>query len=228
MCRSKTAWLFARRGEQCISSLLGLTLPPASRSNADHIAALRPRPSFVTRRRFPTTHADDDMTTPTFHGQRTSVRHAAATGSGPRRVAAVRVRRKPRYRLFHQIVGLLHELLPARLPIDVRLSAGDGRRYGDCTLEPSRFRIRVSSRLPDEFAIEVLIHEWAHALSWPRGQKRCSYRWQPMAIRGPIDHDAAWGRAYAKVYCKVLFEILPQLQKARRAAQGGKRKGRCK
>lgn len=168
------------------------------------------------------------MITRTFHHQRSSVRHAAATGSSPRGVAAVRARRNPKCQLFRQIVGLLHVLLPARLPIDVCLGACDDRRSGDCTLEPSRFPIRVSSRLPVEFAIEVLIHEWAHALSWPRGQNRCTYRWQPMAIRGPIDHDAAWGRAYAKVYCKVLFEILPKLQKARRAAQRGKRKGSCK
>jgi hypothetical protein len=145
-----------------------------------------------------------------------------------RRVAAVRTRRKPKYRLFHEIVGPLHELLPARLPIEVYLGVGDGRRHGDCTLEPSRFRIRVSNRLPEEFAIEVLIHEWAHALSWPQGQKRWSYRWQPIAIRGPIDHDAVWGRAYAKVYCKVFFEILPRLHKAERAAQRFKQNGRCK
>jgi len=145
-----------------------------------------------------------------------------------RRAAAVRTRRKPKYRLFHQIVGLLHELLSARLPIDVYLGAVDSRRYGDCTLEPSWFRIRVSHRVPEDFAIEILIHEWAHALSWPRGQNRCSYRWQPIAIRGPIDHDAAWGRAYAKVYCKVVFEILPRLQKAKRAAQRVKRTGRRK
>jgi len=150
------------------------------------------------------------------------------SSSSSRRVAAARIHRRPEYRLFHQIVGLLHELLPARLPIDVCLGTGDGRRYGECTLEPSRFRIRVSHRLPEEFAIEVLIHEWAHALSWPRGQSRWSYRWQPSTIRGPIDHDAAWGRAYAKVYCKVYFEIVPQLQKAKRAAQRVKRKGRLK
>jgi hypothetical protein len=150
------------------------------------------------------------------------------SSSSSRRVAAARIHRRPEYRLFHQIVGLLHELLPARLPIDVCLGTGDGRRYGECTLEPSRFRIRVSHRLPEEFAIEVLIHEWAHTLSWPRGQSRWSYRWQPITIRGPIDHDTAWGRAYAKVYCKVYFEIVPQLQKAKRAAQRVKRKGRLK
>ena len=144
------------------------------------------------------------------------------------RLAAVRTCQKSRYRLFNQIVGLLHELLPARLSIDVYLSAGDGRRLGDCTLEPSRFRICVSSRLPEEFAIEGLIHEWAHALSWPRGQSRWSYRWQPITIRGPIDHGADWGQAYAKVYCKVFFEILPRLRKAKRAAQRVKRRGRLK
>jgi hypothetical protein len=152
----------------------------------------------------------------------------SGSSKATQRVAAARTRRKPRYRLFHQIVGLLHELLPARLPVDVYLGVGDGRRYGGCALEPSRFRIRVSHRLPEEFAIEVLIHEWAHALSWPRGQHRCSYRGQPMAVRGPIDHDAVWGRAYSKVYCKVYFEIVPQLQKAKRASQRVKRKGRCK
>jgi hypothetical protein len=151
--------------------------------------------------------------------------HAASARNAAGQVAGRKRRRKPRYKLFHQIVDHLHDLLPARFPVDVRLGWPGERCYGVCGLGRRRFDICVSSRLSEEFAIEVLIHEWAHALSWPRDERRFTYRWQPYSIRGPIDHDAAWGRAYAKVYSTVLFAILPRIRKAERAALRLRQKG---
>lgn len=137
-------------------------------------------------------------------------------------------RRKPRYKLFHQIVDHLRDLLPAPFPVDVRLGWPGERRHGVCGLGHKRFDICVSSRLSEECAIEVLIHEWAHALEFPRGKNCFATRWRPYSSVGPIHHDAAWGRAYAKVYSAVAFEIVPRIRKAQRAARRIKQKGRRK
>ncbi len=75
------------------------------------------------------------------------------------RLAAVRTCQKSRYRLFNQIVGLLHELLPARLSIDVYLGAGDGRRLGDCTLEPSRLPVSPARGPPTAWGEFVQMHD---------------------------------------------------------------------
>lgn len=153
---------------------------------------------------------------------------AAATRNAASPVARRKHRRKPRYKLFHQIVDLLHELLPAPFPVDVRLGWPGERRLGVCSLGHKRFDICVSSRLPQGFAIDVLIHEWAHALAFPRGKNCFANRWQPYSRVGPIHHDDARGRAYAKVYSTVVFAILPRIRKAERAALRLKQKGRRK
>jgi len=56
--------------------------------------------------------------------------------------------------------------------------------------EPTKYRyvIRVNSGLPTDFAIWVLIHEWAHVLVWPIYGER------------DTDHGAYWGVAYGKAY----------------------------
>ena len=59
--------------------------------------------------------------------------------------------------------------------------------HGFCELdqEKQQFNIRISSELSEEIAVETLMHEWAHALSWHAGGS---------------DHSPAWGKAYARVY----------------------------
>jgi hypothetical protein len=39
-------------------------------------------------------------------------------------------------------------------------------------------------------------------------------------------HGAAWGKAYAKVYCAVTYDIIPRIRKEERAARRLKQKGR--
>lgn len=151
---------------------------------------------------------------------------ATATRSATSQVARRKPSRKPRYKLFHQIVEHLRELLPAPSPVDVRLGWPGHGCYGVCKRRRRRYAICVSSRLKQEVAIDVLIHEWAHALAYPR--PRYCYRWQPYSSVGPIHHDAAWGQAYAKVYSAVLFDILPRIRRAEAAARRLRRKGRGK
>jgi len=75
--------------------------------------------------------------------------------------------------------------------------------YGYCQFDRRGFRVVVNLRIADDWSpkgrgctvgemTDTLCHEWAHALAWQSGS-RCE------------NHDAAWGRAYAKVY-RLIFE----------------------
>lgn len=52
------------------------------------------------------------------------------------------------------------------------------------------FRIRIRSDVEYQFQVQLLIHEWAHAIAWT-----------PQNGPGTLDdHDELWGLAYARVY----------------------------
>jgi hypothetical protein len=56
---------------------------------------------------------------------------------------------------------------------------------GLCEKKDDKFIIKVSSNLNENYSIDVLIHEVAHAVAWDKDTD----------IHGPN-----WGRAYSKVY----------------------------
>lgn len=56
---------------------------------------------------------------------------------------------------------------------------------GLCEKKNDKFIIKVSSNLNENYSIDVLIHEVAHAVAWDKDAD----------IHGPN-----WGRAYSKVY----------------------------
>ena len=65
-----------------------------------------------------------------------------------------------------------------------RLKLADGK-LGLCTKMSSRhFLIRVTKEASENFAIDILMHEWAHILAWDVEQ----------------DHGPEWGLAYSRVY----------------------------
>jgi len=51
---------------------------------------------------------------------------------------------------------------------------------------------KTARRLNDSEVIEVLIHEWAHCMTWSSGQSEMQ------------DHPPAWGVAYAECYRAVI------------------------
>ena len=56
---------------------------------------------------------------------------------------------------------------------------------GLCEKKNDKFMIKVNSNLNENYSIDVLIHEVAHAVAWDKDAD----------IHGPN-----WGRAYSKVY----------------------------
>lgn len=71
-------------------------------------------------------------------------------------------------------VNSLRAFCPLRYPAQVsraKLPEGD---HGDCTWNPKKrkFLIRVTSRVPYDFQLWILAHEWAHAMVWHIPQER--------------------------------------------------------
>lgn len=54
------------------------------------------------------------------------------------------------------------------------------------------FLIKVAGKLPEYYAVDVLLHEAAHVLSWDKDDD---------------DHGLNWGKAYSKVYRKFITDF---------------------
>ena len=105
-----------------------------------------------------------------------------------------------RYKKFHDTARLLKKSLPADLPVKIRRVIMPKDAWGDCSLEGDYYLIRVEKNVPDYLAIDILMHEYAHALSWNKQD----------------DHSNSWGIAYAKIYRKYLevWDIVHELKVA--------------
>jgi hypothetical protein len=95
---------------------------------------------------------------------------------------------------YRSVVNYLKRACPPNVSVSVRRLKLSEHFDGDCQLKNGMFLIRINRNLPEHEAIDVLIHEWAHTLSWDL----C-----------PIDeHCDEWGKAYSRVYRAFLREFL--------------------
>ena len=109
----------------------------------------------------------------------------------PHSTARIRNKRRKSSKFFGSlkeiVKGLRKHLPPA---FKVRVTRFKVKEYaGDCALnlKKKQFSIRIHKDLNPDSAVLVLLHEWAHALSW--------------AYDETIDeHGPEWGVAYSRVY----------------------------
>jgi hypothetical protein len=87
---------------------------------------------------------------------------------------------------------LLKKELLAKYPVSVWRVEVPRDEFGHCQLNGRKFKIYIDRHLPEWLAIEVLIHEWSHCISWSR-----AYSEQDL-------HNDSWGIAYSKTYRKFL------------------------
>lgn len=120
---------------------------------------------------------------------------------------------KHKRRHILRIVKQLNIYLPLRRPVVVLTSRQLSKKDGDCCVIGRKFQIRVSKELPVSQAIDVLLHEWAHALSWDacegkvvNSRRISDYEFDRLA------HGPKWGIVYSRVYQCFAFEIWPCLQ----------------
>lgn len=113
---------------------------------------------------------------------------------------------------FEDVLALLRDLLPPERPVIVRRGLKLTNVDGDCLRTACRFRIRISRELPDRFAADVLLHEWAHAMAWDDALSRAVKRCRTDLEFQRLAHGRKWGIAYSRVYSTFITDILPELQ----------------
>lgn len=94
-------------------------------------------------------------------------------------------------------LNILRRELPPNLPVKVVIENAPGA-FASCSIVDSDddgvrdlFLIRIDPGLDRVIAMDSLVHEWAHTLSWDEEVKHG-------------DHCDAWGIAYARVYRALL------------------------
>jgi hypothetical protein len=98
---------------------------------------------------------------------------------------------------LHAWARHLRVLAPPVWPVRVRCLRLPEDTEGDCLLcvpkgKSPYYAIRVNSRLSPDTQVYVLLHEWAHALSWGSDSHR---------IRA---HGAEWGIAMSRIWQALL------------------------
>ena len=102
-----------------------------------------------------------------------------------------------RFRYYQALLRMLKKDCPAAFPVSVRrvkLSKLEGR----CWKHGKTFHIQIDSALCESRAMDVLIHEWAHARAWNHMLDAA----KDDAAFNKLAHDAAWGVAYAEIYAQ--------------------------
>lgn len=97
---------------------------------------------------------------------------------------------------YRKVVSLLKSKCPTVLPVSVRRTKLPKGHDGICQVKESHFLIRIDRNLKEHEAIETLIHEWAHAIAWPKCEAQ---------------HSDEWGKAYSRVYRLFLKEFLEEI-----------------
>ena len=93
------------------------------------------------------------------------------------------------YTDFHRVLRYMKNNLSLSYPVFVRKINMPRGYDGDCQLVQKGFLIRIEKSFSDQYAIEILIHELSHVLSWNKEKD----------VHGP-----EWGKAYSRVYRKYL------------------------
>lgn len=105
------------------------------------------------------------------------------------------------FKNYRLLLALLKKKHPPAYPVSVRrvpLTTVEGR----CWKHGKKFHIQIDNNLDELRAMDVLVHEWAHARAW---NHRLDTAESDEAFN-KLAHDAAWGVAYAEIY--VVYEQL--------------------
>lgn len=171
-----------------------------------------------------------------IHGGKAWSRGRSAVSIAPRarqtvrrHEAALHLTRSRGRRQFFRVLELLHEYVPVNHPgvvyVNRQLSGCmglcklmDGRMYArKFSTRPNGhfYYIAISASLSEDQAIDTLVHEWAHAMAWPKVERKLF----PSPLRRHIEHNERvahgpeWGFAYSKAYTAFACDILPRIHR---------------
>jgi hypothetical protein len=97
---------------------------------------------------------------------------------------------------YSALIRMLKKKCPVAFPVSVRRVKLSNRLEGRCWKTGKRFQIQIDHHLDEHKAMDVLIHEWAHARAWNHMLDEA----KDDAAFNKLAHDAAWGVAYAEIY----------------------------
>lgn len=89
-------------------------------------------------------------------------------------------------KLFYKAVRFLKSISTAELPIKIK-RVNMENLDGSCEEKKSYFLIKINKELDENHAIDVLLHEMAHADAWGKDQDV---------------HGKNWGLSYSRIYRK--------------------------
>lgn len=97
---------------------------------------------------------------------------------------------------YRKIVKLFKNAIRLDFPISIKRCNLPDDLDGTCSFNGKRFVIKIKKTLPEYYAIDVVIHEIAHAMAWDKEKDV---------------HGVMWGKAYSKVYRLFLKEWIEKL-----------------
>ena len=149
---------------------------------------------------------------PHAQGPLTEVLARPTTGARPKPL------KQRDWQVFHGVLSGLREFVPAGLPVIVRAANLNASAYGTCQHTRSSFVISIAANLSQQQAIDVLLHEWGHALSWNHALDKLARDPELPADEFELaSHDSAWGCAFARVWRAYSGVIVPGLRAGLRA-----------
>ena len=118
---------------------------------------------------------------------------------------------RPGWCEFQTVLAGLRRECPPALPVVVWASWLPETILGQCLRRDKRFVVQLNRDLGEPQAVEVLCHEWSHALAWSFSLDRLS----KTPGLDPVEfdracHDEAWGCAYSRVW-RAYQEVIRQV-----------------
>lgn len=110
-----------------------------------------------------------------------------------------------RYSRYRALVAALKKHCPPAFPISVKRIKLPKRLEGRCWKHGKSFKIEIDKNLDEARSMDVLLHEWAHARAWNHMLDTA----QDDEAFNKLAHDAAWGVAYAEIYCVYEQKFIP-------------------
>ena len=108
---------------------------------------------------------------------------------------------RPGWREFQTVLAGLRRECPPACPVVVRASWLPETILGQCLRRDKRFVVLLSDQMGEPQAVEVLCHEWAHALAWNYNLDRLAKAPDTTDEEfQAASHDEAWGCAYSRVW----------------------------
>lgn len=95
-------------------------------------------------------------------------------------------------KLFYKAARILKSISNAGMPIHIRRVKMKGLD-GSCEERDSYFLIKINKSLNENHAIDVLLHEFAHADAWDKDTDM---------------HGKNWGLSYSRIYRKFEEQFL--------------------